>query len=84
MWFRKRRARRIAEVRRQLSELGTGTPPAQPQPMEYFDCGGRAHLVTTGTWLVAVHLRERRTAPTRSDYLFAPLLRGNSSRKTHR
>jgi hypothetical protein len=99
MWFRKRRARRVAEVRRQLSELGTeaAPPPRElPQPMQHFECGGRAHLVGTGSWLVAVHLRatldrsrigqpqEKRAALTRSDYLFAPFLRGKSSRKAHR
>ena len=55
MWFKNRRARRIAAVRRQLAGPVTSQPP---------------ELHTA--------------APTRSDYVFALLLRGEFSRKTHK
>jgi len=74
MWFKKRRDRRIAKVRRQLAELS--------QPMQHLECGSRGHLVSAGTWLVALQLRS--SAPTRSDYLFAPLFRAKPSDKNHR
>jgi len=84
MWFKKRRDRRIAEVRHQLTQLEAQQSSARdlPRTMGHFECGGRAHLVGAGTWLVALQLR--RPAPTRSEYLFAPLFRGKSSRKVHR
>jgi len=83
MWFKKSRDRRIAEVRRQLTELAERPPTREsPQAIGQLECGGRGHLVGAGTWLVALQLR--RPAPTRSDYLFAPLFRGKSNFKTRR
>ena len=84
MWFKNRRDRRIAKVRRQLTELDAGKSPTREpqQAMVHLDCGGRGHLVSAGTWLVALQVRS--PAPTRSYYLFAPLFRGKSSRKDHR
>jgi hypothetical protein len=76
MWFKKRRDRRIATVRRQLAEI------EPPQAMPHLECGSRGHLVGAGTWLVALQIRTK--PPTRSDYLFEPFLRGKSSRKAHR
>jgi hypothetical protein len=76
MWFKKRRDRRIAEVRRQLSELDAVQASAHEPPQK------TGHLIGAGTWLVAMQLR--RPAPTRSDYLFGPLFRGTPARKSRR
>ncbi len=71
MWFKKRRDRRVAEVRRQLAELDAVISPSREAPQNI------RHLVGAGTRLVALQLR--RPTPTRSDYVFALLLRGKSS-----
>ena len=76
MWFKKRRDRRIAEARGQLTELDAGQPPTR-EPAQAI-----VHLVSAGTWLFMLQLR--RAAPTRSDYLFAPFFRRKSSRQIHR
>jgi hypothetical protein len=88
MWFMSRRARRIAETRRQLARLCGGEPrvvdlPALAESPEY---AGRGHLFSAASWLIVRYLRAvhdaRSRAPTRSDYLL-DLLRGPGTRRDH-
>ena len=80
MWFKQHRARRIAAVRRQLADLGSGRPyadhDAAPKSLE---CGGRGHLISAASWLINSYLRVLHAAqsrtPTRSDYLLELMCR---------
>ena len=88
MWFKQRRARRLAAVRRQLKYLCRGESSGidAPVPMESVECGGRGHLVSAASCLIAGYLRALQggqpRAATRSDYLLdllrVPVARGGT------
>jgi hypothetical protein len=77
MWSKKQRARRIAAVRRQLAEICVGRPSNSDYsaPMDSLECGGRGHLISAASWLIAGYQRAlqagRSRNSSRADYLFA-------------
>jgi len=92
MWFKQRRARRVAAVRRQLTRLcgGESSGIDAAVPMESVECGGRGHLVSAASCLIAGYLRALQggqpRAATRSDYLLdllrVPVARGGTGART--
>jgi hypothetical protein len=58
MWNKQRRVRRLAAARHLAGLTEVQLPPIEvAMPMGHLECGGREHLVSAGTWLVAAYLR---------------------------